>query len=179
MIFIYTILGTGWVSGGIKVATEEKLDEKSRKLRLIEEKMREKECKLTPQRRATLDVLLENQSKHLSTEEIYGLVKEKFPDVGLATIYRTLQLFDEFDIIKKLNFGDGCYRYELSEEEKHQHHHLICIKCGRVYEFDGDLLDELEQKVEKSNEFKIVDHVVKFLGYCRECQESQNIKKEN
>jgi Fur family ferric uptake transcriptional regulator len=161
------------------VATEEKQDEKSRKIRLIEEKMREKECKLTPQRRATLDVLLENQSKHLSTEEIYGLVKEKFPDVGLATIYRTLQLFDEFDIIKKLNFGDGCYRYELSEEEKHQHHHLICIKCGRVYEFDGDLLDELEQKVEKSNEFKIVDHVVKFLGYCRECQESQNIKKEN
>lgn len=161
------------------MATEEKQDEKSRKIRLIEEKMREKECKLTPQRRATLDVLLENQSKHLSTEEIYGLVKEKFPDVGLATIYRTLQLFDEFDIIKKLNFGDGCYRYELSEEEKHQHHHLICIKCGRVYEFDGDLLDELEQKVEKSNEFKIVDHVVKFLGYCRECQESQNIKKEN
>ncbi len=161
------------------MAAEEKLDEKSRKLRLIEEKMREKECKLTPQRRATLDVLLENQSKHLSTEEIYGLVKEKFPDVGLATIYRTLQLFDEFDIIKKLNFGDGCYRYELSEEEKHQHHHLICIKCGRVYEFDGDLLDELEQKVEKSNEFKIVDHVVKFLGYCRECQEPQNIKKEN
>lgn len=150
----------------------EKQDEKNRRIKLIEEKLKGKECKLTPQRRATLDVLLENQSKHLSTEEIYGLVKEKFPDVGLATIYRTLQLFDDFDIIKKLNFGDGCYRYELSEDQKHQHHHLICIKCGKVLEFDDDFLDELEQKIEIGNDFKVVDHVVKFLGYCRECQQT-------
>ena len=79
-------------------------EEKKHKIRLIEEKLKEKECKLTPQRRATLDVLIENQSKHLSTEDIYDLVKVKFPDVGLATIYRTLQLFDDFNIIKKLNF---------------------------------------------------------------------------
>lgn len=152
----------------------EKQDEKSRRLKLIEEKLKGKDCKLTPQRRATLDVLLENQSKHLSTEEIYGLVKTRFPEVGLATIYRTLQLFDNFDIIKKLNFGDGCYRYELSEDQKHQHHHLICIKCGRVQEFDDDLLGELEQRIEKNNEFKIVDHMVKFLGYCRECLRSDD-----
>ncbi|HHW03480.1 MAG TPA: transcriptional repressor [Thermoanaerobacterales bacterium] len=140
-------------------------------MKLIEEKLKGKECKLTPQRRATLDVLLENQSKHLSTEEIYELVKEKFPDVGLATIYRTLQLYDDFDIIKKLNFGDGCYRYELSEDQKHQHHHLVCIKCGKVLEFDDDFLDELEHKIEIENDFKVVDHVVKFLGYCRDCQQ--------
>jgi len=149
-------------------------DEKKRRIKLIEEKLKTNESKLTPQRRATLDVLLENQSNHLSTEEIYELVKEKFPDVGLATIYRTLQLFDDFGIIKKLNFGDGCYRYELSEDHKHQHHHLICIKCGKVLEFDDDLLDDLEQKIEKNNDFKVVDHVVKFLGYCKECQQSRN-----
>jgi len=63
--------------------------EKKQKIRLIEEKLKEKECKLTPQRRATLDVLIENQSKHLSTEDIYELVKDKYPDIGLATIYRT------------------------------------------------------------------------------------------
>ncbi len=146
-------------------------EQKKRRIRMIEEKLKEKDCKLTPQRKAILDVLVENQSKHLSTENIYELVKSKFPDVGLATIYRTLQLFDDYDVIKKLNFGDGCYRYELSEEEKHQHHHLICIKCGNVYEFDDDLLEELEQKIKVKNNFKVLDHMVKFLGYCQKCQE--------
>lgn len=148
-------------------------EEKKYKMRFIEEKLKEKECKLTPQRRATLDVLIENQSKHLSTEDIYELVKNKFPDIGLATIYRTLQLFDDFNIIKKLDFNDGCYRYELSEDQRHQHHHLICIKCGNVYEFDDDLLDELEGKIYKSNDFTVLDHMVKFFGYCKNCKETK------
>jgi len=147
-----------------------KNDEKGHKIRMIEDKLRQKEYKLTPQRRITLDVLMENQSEHLSTEDIYQLVKEKYPDVGLATIYRTLQLFDEFNIIKKLNFGDGCYRYELSEDKKHQHHHLICMKCEKVYEFEDDLLDKLEDKIRKENGFEVVDHMVKFYGYCNDCK---------
>ncbi|MCG1012991.1 transcriptional repressor [Tepidanaerobacter sp. GT38] len=145
-------------------------EEKKQKIRLIEEKLREKEFKLTPQRRATLDVLIENQSKHLSTEDVYELVKSKYPNIGLATIYRTLQLFDDFDIVKKLNFNDGCYRYELSEDERHQHHHLICIDCGNVYEFDDDLLEQLEHKIEKDNDFQVTDHMVKFFGYCKNCK---------
>ncbi|SHM52290.1 Fur family transcriptional regulator, ferric uptake regulator [Caldanaerovirga acetigignens] len=148
-------------------------DDKIRKMKFFEDKLRNREVKLTPQRKATLEVFLENPSRHMSTEEIYALVKKKFPEVGLATIYRTLLLFDECDIIKKLNFGDGCYRYELSEDEKHQHHHLVCLKCGQVYEFDDDLLEELEHQIETKNEFKIIDHMVKFLGYCRKCQESK------
>jgi Fur family ferric uptake transcriptional regulator len=157
-------------SGVVSLVTDE---EKKHKIRLIEEKLKEKECKLTPQRRATLNVLIENQSKHLSTEEIYDLVKDKFPDIGLATIYRTLQLFDDFDIIKKLNFNDGCYRYELSEDQRHQHHHLLCLKCGNVYEFDDDLLDELEHKIHKNSAFAVTDHMVKFFGYCKECQNTK------
>jgi len=148
--------------------------EKKQKIRLIEEKLKEKECKLTPQRRATLDVLIENQSKHLSTEDVYELVKDKFPDIGLATIYRTLQLFDNFDIVKKLNFNDGCYRYELSDDQRHQHHHLVCINCGNVYELDDDLLDQLEQQINKNNDFQVTDHMVKFFGYCKECKEKIN-----
>lgn len=148
-----------------------KEEQKKRRIRLMEEKLKESDNKLTPQRRAVLDVLIENQSKHLSTENIYDLVKSKFPDVGLATIYRTLQLFDDQGMIKKMDFGDGCYRYELSEDEKHQHHHLMCIRCGNVYEFDDDLLEELEQKIRTKNNFFVTDHVVKFLGYCSKCQD--------
>lgn len=152
-------------------------EEKRQKIRLIEEKLKEKDCKLTPQRTATLDVLIENESKHLSTEDIYQLVKDKYPDIGLATIYRTLQLFDNFDIVKKLNFNDGCYRYELSEDHRHQHHHLICLTCGNVYEFDDDLLDQLEDRIESNNDFQVKDHMVKFFGYCKDCKEDDNEKE--
>ncbi|MDK2901466.1 MAG: Fur family transcriptional regulator, ferric uptake regulator [Thermosediminibacterales bacterium] len=140
------------------------------KIEEIERKLKERDYKLTSQRRATLDVLLESQSKHLNTEEIYNLVKTKYPDIGLATVYRTLQLLDELDIIHKLNFGDGCYRYELNLQQQHHHHHLICLKCGEVFEFGDDLLETLEENIEKTSNFKILDHRVKFFGYCSKCQ---------
>jgi len=133
--------------------------------------LKEKGYKLTTQRRAILDVIIENQDKHLSTEEIYDLVKEKYPEIGLATVYRTLQLFDEMGLIYKLNFNDGCSRYELYRSgSDHQHHHLICLKCGRVIEVNEDLLEVLEKKIEKFNDFEIIDHNVKFYGYCSKCR---------
>jgi len=147
------------------------LTEEERKYRIsvIEDRLKEKDLKLTPQRRVVLDVLLDNQSKHLSAEEVFEFVRKKFPDIGLATVYRTLQLFDDFDVIKKLDFNDGCYRYELIEDQRHQHHHLICIKCGKIYEFDDDLLEDLEKRIYKNNSFKVIDHAVKFFGYCKDC----------
>lgn len=155
------------------MSTENRDEERKRRIKFIEEKLKSQDNKLTPQRRAILDVLLNTQSSHLSTEEIYDLVKKDHPDVGLATVYRTLQLFDDIDVINKLNFGDGCYRYELSDDKKHQHHHMVCLKCGKVYEFDDDLLDPLEKRIETENNFKVVDHVVKFYGYCQNCKEKK------
>jgi len=162
------------ILGVTTVFEENKDEEKKRRIKLIEEKLKSQDNKLTPQRRAVLDVLIDQQSSHLSTEEIYDLVKKKYPDVGLATVYRTLQLFDDIDIINKLNFGDGCYRYELSDDKRHQHHHLVCLKCAKVYEFDDDLLDSLESRIEAENNFKIIDHVVKFYGFCKDCAGNKN-----
>lgn len=63
--------------------------------------------KLTPQREATVRVLLENEEDHLSAEDVYLLVKEKAPEIGLATVYRTLELLTELKVVDKINFGDG------------------------------------------------------------------------
>lgn len=137
----------------------------------LKEQLKEKGYKLTTQRRIILDVILENQGKHLSPEEIYEKVRGKFPEIGLATVYRTLQLFEELNIIYKLNFNDGCSRYELNTSSgDHQHHHLICLSCGKVIEVQLDLLETLEEEIEKSGEFKIVDHNLKFFGYCKDCK---------
>lgn len=134
-------------------------------------KLKEKGYKLTTQRRVIYDIFIENQGSHLSPEEVYEMVKDKYPEIGLATVYRTLQLLEELDVIYRLNFNDGCNRYELnSNSNDHQHHHLICVECGKVLEVEIDLLDNLEDKIEKEGEFKIVDHNVKFFGYCKECQ---------
>ncbi|SHJ80184.1 ferric uptake regulator, Fur family [Anaerobranca californiensis DSM 14826] len=126
--------------------------------------------KVTNQRARILEILLENTDKHMSAEEIYEIIKGEKGDIGLATIYRALELFEELDIIHKLNFGDGRSRYELKEED-HHHHHLICSKCNGVFEVAEDLLDQLEEKIEKQYQFKITGHHLKFYGICQNCVE--------
>ncbi len=127
--------------------------------------------KLTSQRKAILNVIIENQDDHLSCDEIYSMVREKHPDLGIATVYRTLQLFEKLEIVYRLNFDDGCSRYELTSDSKeHHHHHLICLDCGKVIEVKLDLLDTLEEEIEKEEHFTIVDHNVKFYGYCNDCK---------
>lgn len=141
----------------------------------IKQKLRERQYKLTPQRQAILQVFVDNQDLHLSAEDVYGIVREKDLDIGLATIYRTLELLNDMDILQKINFGDGCSRYEINESSAHHHHHLICLDCGKVKEFDDDLMETLESVIANKSNFLIVDHQVKFYGYCQECQK----KREN
>lgn len=140
-------------------------------LRKAKEMLKNNGYKLTPQRRATLEVIVQNEGKHMSSEEIYMEVKKECPEIGLATIYRTIQLLEDMDIIYKHNFNDGRNRYELNHfDEDHQHHHLVCIKCGSVIEVEEDLLELLEQRIESAHHFKVLDHRLKFLGYCIKCQ---------
>ncbi|WP_027634111.1 Fur family transcriptional regulator [Clostridium hydrogeniformans] len=138
----------------------------------LKEDLKKKGYKLTPQRRAIVDTIIDNESKHLTVEEIYDKVKKDCPEIGLATVYRTIVLLEELGIVYKLDLNDGCSRYELvHKDELHRHHHLICTKCGKVIEVEGDLLDNLEYKIESQYKFKIKDHSVKFFGICEECEE--------
>lgn len=133
--------------------------------------LKQKGYKLTPQRRAIVDIIIQNAGSHLTTEELYDLVKTECPEIGLATVYRTVQLLEELGVVSKLDLNDGCYRYELvREDENHQHHHLICSQCGKVIEVQGDLLEVLEHEIESKYDFKIKNHSVKFYGICSECK---------
>ncbi len=137
----------------------------------IKEILQKEGFKLTKQREAILKVIIDNSEGHLSCDEIYQIVTEKSPDLGIATVYRTLELFEKLDIVYRLNFDDGCSRYELTPGiEGHQHHHLICMDCGKVIEVKLDLLESLEESIEREEKFTIVDHNLKFYGYCEECK---------
>ncbi|AOV08109.1 Fur family transcriptional regulator [Sporosarcina ureilytica] len=127
--------------------------------------------KLTPQREATVLVLLEHEADHLSAEDVFLLVKEKSPEIGLATVYRTLELLTDLKIVDKINFGDGVSRFDLRKEgANHFHHHLICIECGKVEEIQEDLLGDVEKIVESRWEFTIKDHWLTFHGICKTCK---------
>ena len=139
----------------------------------IKKQLHAQSYKLTPQREATVRFLLEREEDHLSAEDVYLLVKEKSPEIGLATVYRTLELLSELKIVDKINFGDGVSRYDLRKEgAKHSHHHLVCIECGSVEEIENDLLEDVEKIVLNDWGFQVKDHRLTFHGICKQCQEA-------
>ena len=146
--------------------------------KLLKDKLKEKGLKVTHQRLLVLSVLEENSGSHMTAEDIYDLVSEDYPEIGLATVYRTLQLLWDMQLVDRINFGDGCVRYEighlLNGETKHNHHHLICKRCNKVMPFDDDLLESLEDHIEKATGFHVLDHELKFYGLCKDCMKKQN-----
>lgn len=127
--------------------------------------------KVTKQREIIFEALKENSGSHLSPEELHDIVIKKDSDIGIATVYRTLQLLDELKVVYKINFNDNRYRYEISsEDETHHHHHLICTNCNKVIEVKRDLLEHAESIISNEYNFQIKDHSLKFYGICSDCQ---------
>ncbi|MBM7709350.1 Fur family ferric uptake transcriptional regulator [Enterococcus lemanii] len=123
-------------------------------LKKTKKQLHESGFKLTPQREVTLLVLLENEKDHLSAEEIYFFVKQKNADIGLATVYRTLEILTDIKIVDKISFDDGVARYDLRKEgATHFHHHLLCLDCGCIEEIEEDLLGEVEGLLNRSTIF--------------------------
>ena len=141
--------------------------------------LKSKGLKVTNQRKAVLKALSSKPDQHLTAEEIYELVRVDTPEIGIATIYRTIQLLCELGLIDKLNLDDGYVRYEIGKEDKneHHHHHLICKSCGKVWSFEDDLLEELESYIERKTDFHVLDHELKFYGQCKECAEKESAEK--
>lgn len=140
-------------------------------LKKTKNQLHESGFKLTPQREATLVVLLENEKDHLSAEEIYFFVKKKNADIGLATVYRTLEILTDIKIVDKISFDDGVARYDLRKEgADHFHHHLLCLECGNIEEIEEDLLGDVEKIVETDFRFLVKDHRLTFHGICQNCQ---------
>ena len=144
---------------------------------LLKDRLKKKGLKVTRQRLLVLSVLEENSGRHMTAEDIYELVSADYPDIGLATVYRALQLLWEMQLVDRISFDDGCVRYEIGHlfqgEAKHNHHHLICRRCNKVIPFGDDLLDDLEHHIEEKTGFHVLDHELKFFGLCRECMKKE------
>ncbi|MCA9506072.1 MAG: transcriptional repressor [Myxococcales bacterium] len=124
--------------------------------------------KQTRQREMILAAFLEAK-RHVTSEDLYQLVREQHPNIGYTTVYRTMKLLVEAGLATERHFDDGITRYET----EHEHHdHLVCIKCGRIQEFECDEIEERQREIAKGYGFQVLRHRHELYGHCAACRES-------
>ncbi|RAV21662.1 Fur family transcriptional regulator [Paenibacillus contaminans] len=130
--------------------------------------------KLTKQRAMTLEVLVEEDTGYVTAEEIFMKIKRNYSSIGLATVYRTLDLFSELRIVRKFAFNDKSTRFGFrGEESEHSPSHLICKDCGSVEKVNEAWLSELERHVSRELGFQVLDQQLDFIGTYATCHEKK------
>lgn len=127
----------------------------------------QKGLKSTRQRDMILEAFLATD-QHLSIEELYLKLRAEHPSIGYATVYRTLKLFAESGIAREIHFGDGQTRYEHLNEGEH-HDHLVCVRCGKIQEFEDERIEQLQEEVAARYGFRIKTHKLELYGLCAHC----------
>jgi Fe2+ or Zn2+ uptake regulation protein len=125
---------------------------------------------LTRQRQLVLDVLTESD-EHLDAEGVHDRAKTRDPNIGLATVYRTLALLKEIGLVEEHRLGEDHAHFEAVQDEPH--YHFTCIRCGHVLEFDAPEVAQVVREL-KEREGLEIDSVHLFLsGYCQACQQDR------
>jgi len=127
----------------------------------IEQLCIEKGMKMTEQRRVIARVLSDAKD-HPDVEEVYRRSSKVDPRISIATVYRTVRLFEEASILERLDFGDGRARYEEASEDHHDH--LIDMQSGKVIEFHDEEIEELQRKIAEKHGYKLVGHRLELYG---------------
>jgi Fur family peroxide stress response transcriptional regulator len=130
--------------------------------------LRERGCRITPQRVAILRVFL-GSCDHPSVEQVYAQVKVNFPTTSLATVYKTVHLLKDIGEILEIGTTDGRHRYDGIKP--YPHPHLICTTCKAIFDPDLSLLPKLTAEVEAISGFRLTSHQLDFFGICPACQE--------
>lgn len=135
---------------------------------IFEEFLSVKGLKMTRQRDLILEMFLRKEG-HLSSEELYGLLKAKDPSMGRATVYRTLKLMKDAGLANEVDFGEGVSRYEHKYGHAH-HDHLICVRCGKTREVVDEEIESLQEKLAARFGFALTSHKMDLYGLCQECR---------
>lgn len=125
-----------------------------------------KKLKLTPQRIAVYEMLKSTKS-HPSAENIYDVIKERYPTMSLATVYKTLKTLVTIELVQELNVGEGNFRYDASSIS---HPHIMCLQCGRVDDIDKADLSSVNETIKSFTNYKVLSSKIYFYGLCPECK---------
>jgi Fur family peroxide stress response transcriptional regulator len=137
---------------------------------IIIQKLRDNGHKITPQRLAIVKILTMSKD-HPSVEHIYDQIKQDFPTMSLATVYRNIVLIKSLGEVLELGFPDGSNRYDGNKPFPHPH--VICLQCKKIVDPDLGSTDILKKKVAEETNFKILNHRLDFFGICSDCMRAK------
>ncbi|ABQ47081.1 ferric uptake regulator, Fur family [Thermotoga petrophila RKU-1] len=140
----------------------------------LRNELKKRKYRITAQREMILKIFLESRGRHLGVEEVYRELLNRNVRISKATVYRSVELLVELGFLRKLNFGEGLYRYELAERsDRESHQHVICQKCGRIVEINSEQVNKIISDISKKTGYAIKWHDLKFYGICPECREKE------
>lgn len=142
-----------------------------------DQQLKEAGLKVTSPRLKVLEVLKSSPDQHVSAEELYKMMIEQDEEIGLATIYRVLNQFDDAGIVTRHHFEGGKSVFELSD--KHHHDHLVCLKCGKVIEFEDEVIEERQLRVSQKYNITLTHHSLYLYGECNDKEACADYKKNN
>ena len=132
--------------------------------------LQEKGYRLTPQRMLVIEAL-HGADGHISAEEIYGQLHSRYPYSNISTVYRTLELLKELNLVTETDFSEGRVRYHVAE--KGHHHHLICRSCGKIMDLDESILYPLRDALLRDYHFDADLRHMAIPGECSECRKER------
>jgi Fe2+ or Zn2+ uptake regulation protein len=127
--------------------------------------------RVTAQRTLLLE-LLRRSGGHVDADELYRRARKKYSRISLSTVYRNLQLFKKLELVDERHFDEEHHHYEVKSGEEHQH--LLCIRCGKVVEFDYPISGKLKEDIGKKYGFDITDIEIDMTGLCSDCRENES-----
>lgn len=129
--------------------------------------LQERGYRLTGPRRAIAEIMI-SSDRALEPLEVFDLGRQEYPGLGLVTVYRTLEKFEELGLVERVHQPDGCHRY-LRAAQGHEHL-LLCTGCGQAVYFSGDDLDALMDLIAQRSGYAVQDHLLQMFGLCSNCQ---------
>lgn len=131
---------------------------------------------MTPQRRIIFQLFLEAPA-HISAKEMLRRVRRVAPEIGQATVYRTMRLLAESGVAREVRFDDGIARYEF-EHGRHHHDHIVCTRCRRNVDVLDPRIERLQELLADMHGFKMTSHKMILFGLCGACQEELGVPAE-
>jgi len=135
-------------------------------LESVVQRLEEQRHRITPPRLAVVTALLD-RSGHFSVDDILS----RLPEVGRATVFRTMKLLSEMGVLCRVLLEDGSLRYRVSHRQDH-HHHLVCVSCASVQELDACIDPDVLGDLARSTGYEIEGHWLEFFGRCAACRNS-------
>lgn len=139
--------------------------------------LRKAGLKVTLPRVKILEILQDPKNQHISAEDVYKILLDLGEDIGLATVYRVLNQFDDAGILTRHHFEGGKSVFELTGANHHDH--LVCLKCGKVVEFEDDVIERRQLEIAGANGIKLTHHSLYMYGECSDIEQCKKNAEEN